>query len=161
MRSGAEVQQIVNIYVEALRPLGIVPHVLLLDSAQFVQRTNRFAFDMSWYERGLSLSPGNEQTLYWGSASAGQPGSRNWAGIRSPAVDALIAEAVNAASLDDHVAAVRALDRVLTAGRYVIPVSYPRVSRIAHAARLHFPDHETLYGDWPGFLPDLWWSDAP
>ena len=71
------------------------------------------------------------------------------------------AEAVNAASLDEHVAAVRALDRVLTAGRYVIPVSYPRVSRIAHAARLHFPDHETLYGDWPGFLPDLWWSDAP
>lgn len=161
MRSGAEVQQIVNIYVEALRPLGIVPHVLLLDSAQFVQRTNRFAFDMSWYERGLSLSPGNEQALYWGSASAAQPGSRNWAGIRSPAVDAMIAEAVNAPSVDDHVAAVRALDRLLTAGRYVIPVSYPRVSRIAHAARLHFPDYQTLYGDWPGFLPDLWWSRSP
>ena len=75
--------------------------------------------------------------------------------------DETVAEAVNAASLDEHVAADRALDMVLTAGRYVIPVSYPRVSRIAHAARLHFPDHETLYGDWPGFLPDLWWSDAP
>ncbi|PZO63014.1 MAG: ABC transporter substrate-binding protein, partial [Pelagerythrobacter marensis] len=71
MRSGAEVQQIVDIYVEALKPLGIMPRVTVLDSAQYVERTNRFAFDMSWYERGLSLSPGNEQSLYWGSASAG------------------------------------------------------------------------------------------
>ena len=159
MRSGAEVQQIVDIYVEALRPLGITPRVTVLDSAQYVQRTNRFAFDMSWYERGLSLSPGNEQALYWGSASADQEGSRNWMGVRSPAVDAMIAEAVNATSEDDHVAAVRALDRLLTAGRYVVPVSFPRLSRIAHAARLRHPETLPIYGDWPGFLPEVWWSE--
>ena len=158
MRSGAEVQQIVDIYVEALKPLGIVPRVTVLDSAQYVERTNRFAFDMSWYERGLSLSPGNEQSLYWGSASADQEGSKNWMGVRSPAVDAMIAEAVNAASEDDHIAAVRALDRLLTAGRYVIPVSFPKVSRIAHAARLHHPETLPIYGDWPGFLPEVWWA---
>lgn len=159
MRSGAEVQQIVDIYVEALKPLGIVPRVTILDSAQYVERTNRFDFDMTWYERGLSLSPGNEQSLYWGSASADQEGSRNWMGVRSPAVDAMIAEAVNADGAENHVAAVRALDRLLTAGRYVIPVSFPQVSRLAHAARLHFPDRLPLYGDWPGFLPDVWWSE--
>ena len=158
MRSGAEVQQIVDIYVEALKPLGIMPRVTVLDSAQYVERTNRFAFDMSWYERGLSLSPGNEQSLYWGSASAGQEGSKNWMGVRSLAVDAMIDEAVNAASAEDHVAAVKALDRLLTAGRYVIPVSYPQVSRIAHARRLHHPERLPIYGDWPGFLPDVWWS---
>ena len=158
MRSGAEVQQIVDIYVEALKPLGIMPRVTVLDSAQYVERTNRFGFDMSWYERGLSLSPGNEQSLYWGSASAGQEGSKNWMGVRSPAVDAMIDEAVNAASAEDHVAAVKALDRLLTAGRYVIPVSYPQVSRIAHARRLHHPERLPIYGDWPGFLPDVWWS---
>lgn len=158
MRSGAEVQQIVDIYVEALKPLGIMPRVTVLDSAQYVERTNRFAFDISWYERGLSLSPGNEQSLYWGSASAGQEGSKNWMGVRSPAVDAMIDEAVNAASAEDHVAAVKALDRLLTAGRYVIPVSYPQVSRIAHARRLHHPERLPIYGDWPGFLPDVWWS---
>ena len=54
-----------------------------------------------------------------------------------------------------------ALDRVLTAGRYVIPVSYPRVSRIAHAARLRHPQRLPIYGDWPGFLPEVWWSEPP
>lgn len=161
MRAGSEVQQIVDIYVEALKPLGIAPRVTLLDSAQYIERTNRFAFDMTWYERGLSLSPGNEQALYWGTASAGQEGSKNWMGVRSPAVDAMIAEAVNATDLDGHVAAVRALDRLLTAGRYVIPVSYPQVSRIAHAARLRHPQRLPIYGDWPGFLPEVWWSEPP
>ena len=65
---------------------------------------------------------------------------------------------VNAASAEDHVAAVKALDRLLMAGRYVIPVSYPQVSRIAHARRLHHPERLPIYGDWPGFLPDVWWS---
>lgn len=159
MRAGTEVQQIVDIYVEALRPLGIQPRVTVLDSAQYVERTNRFAFDMTWYERGLSLSPGNEQALYWGSASADQQGSRNWMGVRSEAVDAMIARAVNAETEADHVAAIRALDRLLTTGRYVIPVSYSPVSRIAHAAWLRYPARPTAYGDWPGFLPDLWWSE--
>ena len=161
MRAGSEVQQIVDIYVEALKPLGIAPRVTLLDSAQYIERTNRFAFDMTWYERGLSLSPGNEQALYWGTASADQEGSKNWMGVRSPAVDAMIAEAVNATDLDGHVAAVRALDRLLTAGSYVIPVSYPQVSRIAHAARLRHPQRLPIYGDWPGFLPEVWWSEPP
>ncbi|SHM39788.1 peptide/nickel transport system substrate-binding protein [Paracoccus solventivorans] len=161
MRAGSEMQQIVDIYVQALRPLGVVPRVTVLDSAQYIQRTNRFAFDMTWYERGLSLSPGNEQALYWGSASAGQEGSRNWMGVREPAVDAMIAAAVNAPDDQTHVAAVRALDRLLTAGRYVIPVSYSPLSRIAHSARLHYPDTPTAYGDWPGFLPDLWWEQPP
>ncbi|MFC0341925.1 extracellular solute-binding protein [Paracoccus niistensis] len=159
MRAGSEVQQIVDIYVEALRPLGIQPRVTVLDSAQYVERTNRFAFDMTWYERGLSLSPGNEQALYWGSASADQQGSRNWMGVRSDAVDAMIAKAVNAETEAGHVAAIRALDRLLTTGRYVIPVSYSPVSRIAHAAWLRYPARPTAYGDWPGFLPDLWWSE--
>lgn len=159
MRAGSEMQQIVDIYVQALRPLGVVPRVTVLDSAQYVQRTNRFAFDMTWYERGLSLSPGNEQALYWGSASAGQEGSRNWMGVRSPAVDAMIEAAVNAPDDETHVAAVQALDRLLMAGRYVIPVSYSPLSRIAHSARLRYPDMPTAYGDWPGFLPDLWWEE--
>lgn len=159
MRSGSEVQQIVNIYLQALKPLGITPRVTSLDSAQYVQRTNQFAFDMSWYERGLSLSPGNEQSQYWGSASADQQGSKNWMGVRSPALDAIIAEVVNAATVDDHIAAVHALDRVLTAGRYVIPVSFSPVSRLAYSSRLKHPDVIPIYGDWPGFMPETWWVE--
>ncbi|WP_240602319.1 extracellular solute-binding protein [Paracoccus endophyticus] len=161
MRSGSEVQKIVDIYLEALKPLGITPRVTLLDSAQYVQRTNSFAFDMTWYERGLSLSPGNEQALYWGSASATEPGSKNWMGLQSPAVDAMIEAMVNATSAEDHAAAVQALDRILTAGRHVIPVSFSPVSRIAHAANLHHPARLPAYGDWPGFMPETWWADPP
>ncbi len=66
MRSGSEVQKIVDIYIEALKNIGIMPRVTVLDSAQYIQRTNNFAFDMTWYERGLSLSPGNEQAAVLG-----------------------------------------------------------------------------------------------
>ena len=160
MRSGSEVQRIVDVYIQALKHIGIRPNVTLLDSAQFIERTNRFDFGMAWYERGLSLSPGNEQALYWGSASALQNGSKNWMGVASPAVDAMIDRMVNATSAEDYAAAVRALDRLLTAGRYVIPVSYSPFSRVAHSAALHYPDRLPIYGDWPGFMPDTWWWDA-
>lgn len=161
MRTASETQQIADIYVQALRNLGIQARITLLDSAQFVQRTNEFQFDMTWYERALSLSPGNEQLLYWGSVAADQPGSRNWMGVKSPAVDAVIGAMVTAETRDDFASAVRALDRILTAGRYVVPVGFSPVSRLAHAADLRYPDRTTpLYGDWPGFLPELWWQEA-
>ena len=161
MRSASETQQIADIYVQALRNLGMQVRITLLDAAQFVQRTNEFQFDMTWYERALSLSPGNEQMLYWGSAAADQPGSRNWMGMKSPAAEAAIAAMVNAQSDADFTAAVQALDRILTAGRYVIPAGFSPVSRLAHAADLRYPAQRTpLYGDWPGFMPELWWQEA-
>lgn len=160
MRTASETQQMVNIYVEALRNLGIQASITTLDSAQFTQRTNEYQFDMAWYERGLSLSPGNEQKLYWGRDGITQPGSRNWMGMDSPAAEAMIDEMLNAADAEQFNAAVRALDRILTAGRYVIPVSYRPVSRLAHASRLVYPERKPLYGDWPGFMPGTWWQEA-
>ncbi|WP_295046991.1 extracellular solute-binding protein [uncultured Paracoccus sp.] len=161
MRTASETQQIADIYVQALRNLGMQARITLLDSAQFVQRTNEFQFDMTWYERALSLSPGNEQLLYWGTAAADQPGSRNWMGMKSPAAEAVIAAMVGSQSDADFTAAVQALDRILTAGRYVIPAGFSPVSRLAHAADLQYPARTTpLYGDWPGFLPELWWQEA-
>ena len=161
MRTASEVQQIVDIYIESLRRLGIEARVTQLDPAQFIQRTNNFEFDVTWYERALSLSPGNEQMLYWGTAAADQPGSRNLMGMKSPAAETMIRAFLNATSPEDFTAAVQALDRVLTSGRYVIPVSFPPTSRLAHSANLHYPEATTpLYGDWPGFLPELWWQEA-
>ncbi|MBW7057772.1 extracellular solute-binding protein [Paracoccus bogoriensis] len=160
MRSSSETQQIVNIYVEALRPLGITPRVTLLDSAQYVERTNNYQFDMAWYERGLSLSPGNEQRLYWGSQGVTEPGTRNWMGMNSPAAEAMIDRMVQAEDAEEFVAAVQALDRILTAGRYVIPVSFSPISRLAHASDLKYPERTPLYGDWPGFMPETWWQES-
>jgi peptide/nickel transport system substrate-binding protein len=160
MRSGSETQQIVNIYIEALRPLGITPRITLLDSAQYIERTNNYQFDMTWYERGLSLSPGNEQRLYWGADGVTTPGSRNWMGMDSPAVEAMIDAMVTSETSEDFTAAVHALDRVLTAGRYIIPVSFAPFSRLAHSDSLKYPQELPIYGDWPGFLPEVWWQET-
>ncbi|WP_442902547.1 extracellular solute-binding protein [Frigidibacter sp. MR17.24] len=157
-QGAGEPGQVVDIYLQSLARLGIVPTVSTVDAAQYVLRTEAYDFGMAWYTRALSLSPGNEQRLYWGSEVAGEPGSRNWMGIRSPAVDRLIAHLGEATEPAEFTATVQALDRVLTAGRWVIPVWYSPVDRIAHKARLHHPDRLPLYGDWPGFLPDVWWS---
>ena len=158
MRPAAEIRQVVDIFVQALKVLGIEARVTVLDAAQYVERTNNYQFDMTWYERGLSLSPGNEQRLYWGREGVARPGSKNWMGIDDPAVEAMIDRLGQARTLDEYRSAVRALDRVLTAGRYVIPLSAPRVSRLAHSARLHYPEKTPLYGDWPGFMPETWWQ---
>ena len=147
----------VNIYIEALKKLGIVATVQTVDSAQYKERTNTYNFDMTHYTRSLSLSPGNEQTLYWGSDGVTKEGTRNWMGVASPAVDGLIKTMVSSTNREDFVTAVQALDRVLTSGRYVVPFWYSNVSHMAHKKALKHPDYVAEYGDWLGFMPDVWW----
>ena len=154
-----ESQGIVNIYAEALKRLGIAMTVTVVDSAQYTERTNLYDFDMSTYIRSLSLSPGNEQTLYWGSAGVTEPGTRNWMGMNSPAAEAMIQTMLSSTDRADFVAATQALDRVLTSGRYVIPIWYSKVSRIAHVKQLKYPAKLPIYGDWAGFQPDVWWYE--
>ena len=70
-----------------------------------------------------------------------------------------LAEMLTAASPEDYRAAVHALDRILTAGRYVIPAGYSPISRLAHDSALKFPAEIPVYGDYPGFLPETWWRE--
>ncbi len=156
-QSATETRQVVDIYTSALGRLGITPQITLVDSAQYTERTKAFDFDMAYYRRGLSLSPGNEQRLYWGAELADEEGSRNWMGVKSEAIDAMITNMLTAESQDDFRAATKALDRLLTAGRYVIPIWYSDISRLAHVKELRFPDRLPMYGDWLGFQPDVWW----
>jgi peptide/nickel transport system substrate-binding protein len=158
-QGSSEVRSIVNIYLQALERLGIAARISSVDSAQYRERTDAYDFDMTWYTRGLSLSPGNEQYLYWGADGVTEPGSRNLPGVNQPAVEAMIDAMLAAEDREGFVAAVRALDRVLTAGRYVIPIWHAPIARIAHDARLRFPDRLPLYGDWIGFQPDVWWYE--
>jgi peptide/nickel transport system substrate-binding protein len=155
----SENEAIVNIYVEALERLGIFPTISSVDSAQYRERTDAFDFDMTTYRRGLSLSPGNEQRLYWGCDMADSEGSRNLMGACHPAIEAMIDRMLNSESQDDYVAAVRALDRVLISQRYVVPFWYNPISRIAHNAELRYPETIPIYGDWIGWQPDVWWVE--
>ena len=143
----------------ALERMGVDVTVTSVDSAAYKERVNGFDFDMTWFERGLSLSPGNEQNLYWSAEAADTEGSRNLMGMKSSAAEAMIEALLTSASQDDFLAAARALDRVLTTGRYVVPVWYNPVSRIAHVKELKYPDTLPMYGDWIGFQPDVWWYE--
>lgn len=148
-----------DIYVESLKRLGIEARVQTVDSAQYKERTNAYDFDMTHYIRSLSLSPGNEQMLYWGSAGVTEPGTRNWMGMNSPAAEAMINAMLNAKDQDGFISATQALDRILTTGRYVVPMWYSEVSRLAHRKELKYPERLPLYGDWLGFQPDVWWYE--
>lgn len=152
-----DVDTIAEIYARALERLGIALQVDKVDDAQYTSRIDAHDFDMTPFRRALSLSPGNEQRLYWGSENANSAGTRNLMGLTSPAVDAMIDAMLASETRENFVAATRALDRILTAGRYVIPIWSFDVGRIAHVKELRFPDTLPLYGDGPQYMPEVWW----
>lgn len=156
----AENDAITNIYTEALERIGVEVVVTSVDSAQFRERRDVYDFDMIYYRWGLSLSPGNEQRNYWGCDAGLVDGGRNLHGGCNPAIDAMIDEMLSAASQDNYVSAVRALDRILISDRYVVPFHHNPISRIAYNSELNFPDYIPIYGDWVGWQPDVWWVEA-
>ncbi len=150
-----------EIYARALERLGITLTIETTDSAQYTEREQSFDFDLTFFRRSLSLSPGNEQRFYWGSEAADVAGSRNLMGMTSPAADALIDTMLAAETPEEFTAAVRALDRVLISGRYVIPIHEYSIGRIAHLSELTYPKEQLpVYGDGVWFLPEVWWFEA-
>ncbi|PRY74029.1 peptide/nickel transport system substrate-binding protein [Marivita geojedonensis] len=156
-QGSAENEAIIDLFIQSLERMGITPTVTTIDSAQYNERVNTYDFDMTYYRRGLSLSPGNEQKLYWGCDGVEAEGTRNYMGMCSPAAEAMIDAILNSPSRDDFIASTRALDRILTTGRYVIPIYQWNISRIAHAKELKYPENLPIYGDWIGWQPDVWW----
>ncbi len=140
-------------FAQSLKRAGVDMRVRPVDAVQYEQRRIDFDFDMIQNRWDQSLSPGNEQLLYWSSAAAGQPGSRNYMGMRSPAADAMIAALLAARDRDTFVTAVRALDRVLMSGIYVVPLYHLPDQWVARWTHVQHPDVTSLYG----FLPETWW----
>ncbi len=132
---------------------GIKADVRMVDAVQYDQRRSTYDFDMIEYRWEQSLSPGNEQSFYWGSAAADQDGTRNYMGVRSPAVDTMIAAMLSARARGDFVDAVRALDRVLISGCYVVPLFYLPAQWVARWSSVEHPARTSLYG----YLPETWW----
>ena len=140
-------------FVRSLKRAGIDAHVRSVDATQFERRRIAFDFDMMQYRWEQSLSPGNEQLFYWGSAAATEEGSRNYMGVKSKAVDAMIAAMLSATTRPNFVAATRALDRVLLSGFYVVPLYFPPKQWIARWTRIKHPSRTSLFG----YLPETWW----
>lgn len=154
-----EDQAIIDLYLQSLKRLGIDVRVSSTDDAQYAERVANYDFDMTHHRFGASLSPGNEQKLYWGSAGVTQPGRGNLMGMNVPAAEDMVDRILNAKSREDFIAATRALDRILASGRYFIPLYQWPYSYVAHAKELQFSETLPIYGDWLGFLPEVWWWD--
>jgi microcin C transport system substrate-binding protein len=153
-----DMERIFLFYKPSLEQLGMKVEVRTVDNVQYENRLRNRDFDIivaNWPE---SLSPGNEQRDYWGSRAADAPGSRNYVGIRNPAVDALIERVVFARSRADLVAAARALDRVLLWNHYVVPQFTLSMMRVARWDRFGRPEVLPRY-DEPAF-PSVWWWDS-
>lgn len=155
----SEQAAIMDMFTQSLSRIGITVSVQSADSAQFKERTDAYDFDMTYYRRSVSLSPGNEQFAYYGSDRADEVGGRNLMGVKSAAADAMIERLLNSESQDDFRAAVAGLDRILTAGRYVLPIYQWNISRIASDKELKYPENLPIFGDWPGWQPDVWWYE--
>jgi peptide/nickel transport system substrate-binding protein len=128
--------------------------VRAVDPVQFDQRRLGYEFDMLQNRWDQSLSPGNEQSFYWGSEAADIPGTRNYMGAKDPAIDALIAAILEARERPAFISAVRALDRVLMSGFYGIPLFNVGEQWIARWNRIERPAAVAL----SGYLPETWWQ---
>lgn len=140
-------------YARSLALAGITVRVRQVDSTQYQRRRQTFDFDMVFNRWYASLSPGNEQSVFWGAAAADEEGSRNYAGIRDPAIDTMIARLLEAETREDFVAAARALDRLLLAGDYVIPLYYLPHQWVARWSAIGRPERTSLFG----YMIDTWW----
>jgi microcin C transport system substrate-binding protein len=151
-------ERIILFYKPSLERLGVTVSVRTVDDAQYENRLRSWDFDMIIGSWGQSLSPGNEQREYWGSPAADQAGSRNYAGIKNPAVDALIERVIFTKDRAELVAATKALDRVLLWNHYLVPQwTYGKV-RTARWDRFGRPDELPKYG--MSAFPTVWWWDA-
>lgn len=148
-------------YTQALATLGIHAYLHEIDSALYQKRLDNFEYDMTTYIYSPVTIPGAELTRRFGSAAASQPGSENYPGVKSKAVDALIRAALAANTLDDLETATHALDRVLINLYVLVPQYYMPNARIAYKTTLGHPavvPASYQYEDW---IVDYWYGKRP
>ncbi|MCC6075541.1 extracellular solute-binding protein [Pseudomonas sp. GCM10022188] len=140
-----EFERVLLPYKRNLASLGIELQIRRADVSQYINRLRSRDFDLIVGGFSQSNSPGNEQREYWHSSSADDPGSRNFIGLKDPAIDALVEGLINADSRQSLIDHTRALDRVLQWGHYVIPNWHIKTWRVAHWNHFERPAVAPLY----------------
>ena len=151
--NGAD-EKLALVYQRALAKIGIAAEVRTVDDAQYQQRRQVFDYDMILATFSASLSPGIEQVGRWASSSRDGEGTFNYAGVAEPGIDAMIDAVGKAATRQQFVDAVRALDRLLISGQYVIPLHHLKEQWIARWARIEHPEKSALFG----YQLPTWWA---
>jgi peptide/nickel transport system substrate-binding protein len=149
-------ETLAELWSRALGRLGVELRVRRVDNAQYVARRREYDFDMTVNRWFLSLSPGVEQRLYFGAHGRADPGTRNYMGVDDEAVESMIAALLSSTNRPDFESAVRTLDRVLSAGIYVIPFGHLPTDRVAWQKGYARPERDALYG----WRPEVWWKVA-
>ncbi|MCV6612924.1 MAG: extracellular solute-binding protein [Amphritea sp.] len=147
-------ERVVTRFRQNLEQMGIITTIRLVDVSQYINRIRGFDFDIVVFSFDQSLSPGNEQRNFWGSAAADQNSSRNLIGIKNEAIDYLIEQVIQAPDREQLVLRTRALDRVLQWNHYVIPQYHISSYRVAYWDKFEFPEIRPKYA--LGF--DTWWQ---
>ena len=149
------VERVALFFKPSIERLGVSLTIQTVDDVQYRDRVQRWDYDVILQAWEQTLSPGNDQQDYWGSQAASTPGSRNLIGIKDQAVDVLIDRIITANNRASLIAAVRALDRVLSWRQFALGRwTYGKV-RTARWNRFSRPDVLPKYGE-AGF-PSLWW----
>lgn len=155
MLKGQDSQQLAMAWQQTLARLGIDVTIRSVDAAQYQQRLTQYDFDVIAFAYPSSLSPGVEQVARWGSAARDLPGTWNFAGAANPAADAMIDALLNARDRDAFVQAVRAYDRVLMSGSYVVPLYFLPEQWLARWSRIKHPERTPIYG----YQLPTWWRE--
>ena len=134
-----ENEKVALTFARNLKQLGIQATARTVDASQYENRRVHMDFDMIIHFWGHSLSPGNEQSFYWSSKAADEPGTRNYPGVKSPVVDTLCNAITNAKERPELVTAVKALDRVLLWGNYVVPLGHRTKDYVAYWNTIDHP----------------------
>tara|TARA_B100000427_G_scaffold227989_1_gene191382 strand:- start:66 stop:1820 length:1755 start_codon:yes stop_codon:yes gene_type:complete len=141
-----KMEKLLLIWKDKLKKIGVNLNIRIIDSSQFQNRIQTFDFDAIIFQYYMSLSPGNEQSIYWGSWAADQIGSRNYAGIKHKAIDDIIQKITNAKNRKNLIEYTRILDRILRSGKWFIPLFHDPLHRIAYQENIRIPKEIPLYG---------------
>jgi microcin C transport system substrate-binding protein len=150
-------ERVLGPYSEALKAIGVAASIRLVDPAQYQSRQNDFDFDLIISRAALSATPLEGLRTAFTSEAADTPGTRNFAGIRHPAVDALVETALAAPDRETHQTALSALDRVLRVHHYAIPQWHSAEHRVAMWDMFDRPAVKPDFG-FP--IETTWWHDA-
>ena len=149
-------ERIIQPFVAKLGKIGVNAAIRRVDNAQYEQRMKTFDFDIAIQRYSMRLTPGVELKNFFGSSAAGIDGSFNLAGIKDPAVDALLDKIMGAKTRQEMLTAARALDRVLRAGHYWVPHWYKAAHNLAFWNRFSWPAVKPKY---ERGAPETWWYD--
>lgn len=149
-------ERVIAPFARNLKRVGIEATLRLVDGPQYENRLKEHDFDITTRRFVLSLSPGAELNAYFASDTAHRAGSLNSSGIEDPVVDALIAEIVAATDRPTLIAAVRALDRVLLWGHYIVPQWFKGTHHLVYWDKFGRPAVKPRYALG---VADTWWVD--